>query len=255
MDDLALELLGTRAERCVVDGRVHLRWRFGSADRVLLVGHLDTVWPTGTVARWPFAADEDIASGPGVLDMKAGLVQLLFALNATEALDGVVVLITTDEEIGSPTSQALIRETAASVAAALVLEPSEAGALKTERSGVSNYRLDVEGRAAHAGLHPEQGVNAAVELAHLLLAVTAFADPARGTTVSPGIVAAGSAVNTVPAHATAEIDVRTRTRDEADRVDAAFLSLTPVTVGTRLAVARTVARALPDPAEVHHPRA
>jgi glutamate carboxypeptidase len=241
VDELAFELLGKRAERCVVDERVHLRWRFGPADRVLLIGHLDTVWPTGTVARWPFAVDEDIATGPGVLDMKAGLVQLLFALNATETLDGVVVLITSDEEIGSPTSEALIRETATPVAAALVLEPSESGALKTERSGVSNYRLDVEGRAAHAGLHPEHGVNAAVELAHLLLAVTAFADPARGTTVSPGIVAAGSAVNMIPAQATAEIDVRARTRDEAARIEAAFLSLTPVTAGARLTVERTVA--------------
>jgi len=241
VDDLALELLGTRAERCVVDGRVHLRWRFGPTDRVLLIGHLDTVWPSGTVSRWPFAADEDIATGPGVLDMKAGLVQLLFALNAIETPDGVVVLITSDEEIGSPTSRALIRDTAAPVAAALVLEPSAAGALKTERSGVSIYRLDVEGRAAHAGLDPEQGVNAAVELAHLLLAVTALADPERGTTVSPGIVAAGTAVNTIPAHATAQIDVRARTRDEADRIEAAFLSLTPVTAGARLAVERTAA--------------
>ena len=237
-DRLATRLLGAPAERCEVDGRVHLRWRFGSADRVLLIGHLDTVWPLGTAASWPFAADAETATGPGAFDMKAGVVQLLFALNALDALDGAVVLLTTDEEVGSPTSRDLIREAATAVDAALVLEPSAAGALKTERKGVAIYRLDVEGRAAHAGLDPESGVNAAVELVHQLLAVVELADPARGTTVNPGIVAAGTAVNTVPAAATAQIDVRTRTLAEAERIDAAFRALRPVTAGAALAVER-----------------
>jgi glutamate carboxypeptidase len=237
-DRLASGLLGTPAERCVVDGRVHLRWRFGPADRVLLIGHLDTVWPLGTTASWPFAADGETATGPGAFDMKAGVVQLLFALNALDALDGAAVLLTTDEEVGSPTSRDLIREAATAVDAALVLEPSAAGALKTERKGVAIYRLDVEGRAAHAGLDPESGVNAAVELVHQLLAVVELADPARGTTVNPGIVAAGTAVNTVPAAATAQIDVRTSTRAEAERIDAAFHAMRPVTAGAALAVER-----------------
>jgi glutamate carboxypeptidase len=240
-DELASKLLGTRAERSEVDGRVHLRWRFGRADRVLLIGHLDTVWPLGTVASWPFATDGETATGPGAFDMKAGVVQLLFALNALDRLDGVVVLLTSDEEIGSPTSRALIRETAAAVEAAFVLEPSAAGALKTERKGVAIYRLDVEGRAAHAGLDPESGVNAAVELVHQLLAVVALADHARGTTVNPGIVSAGTAVNTVPAEATAQIDVRTRTRGEADRIHAAFHALQPVAAGAVLTVQRVAA--------------
>ncbi len=235
-DDLVSSLLGTHAERFEADGRVHLRWRFGGAERVLLIGHLDTVWPLGTVASWPFSADGETATGPGVFDMKAGVVQLLFALDALETLDGVVVLLTTDEEIGSPTSRQLIRDTAASVEAALVLEPSAAGALKTERKGVAIYRLDVEGRAAHAGLDPESGVNAAVELVHQLLAVVELADHARGTTVNPGLLSAGTAVNTVPARATAQIDVRTRTRAEAERVDAGFQALRPVTAGAALAV-------------------
>jgi glutamate carboxypeptidase len=237
-DELASTLLGTRAERCEVDGRVHLRWRFGSADRVLLIGHLDTVWPLGTLAGWPFASDGDRATGPGVFDMKAGVVQLLFALNALQTLDGVVVLLTTDEEVGAPTSRTLIRETAARVGAALVLEPSAGGALKTERKGVSTYRLDVRGRAAHAGLDPELGVNAAVELARQLVTVAALADHDRGTTVTPGLVAAGTAVNTVPAHGTAQIDVRTSTRGEADRIDAAFAALRPVAPEAELAVER-----------------
>ena len=241
VDELAHSLLGTRAERCEVDGRVHLRWRFGRADRVLLIGHLDTVWPLGTLARWHFATDGDVATGPGAFDMKAGVVQLLFALDALETPDGVVVLLTTDEEIGSPTSKALIRETAAPLAAALVLEPSAEGALKTERKGVSLYQLEVEGRAAHAGLDPEQGVNAAVELAHQLLAVVALADHARGTTVNPGIVTGGTAANTVPASATALIDVRTSTREESDRIQAALLALRPVANGARLTVERVAA--------------
>jgi glutamate carboxypeptidase len=205
---------------------------------VLLIGHLDTVWPLGTAASWPFAVDDETATGPGVFDMKAGVVQLFFALNALEELDGVVVLLTTDEEIGAPTSRELIVDAARAVEAALVLEPSAGGALKTERKGVATYRLDVEGRAAHAGLDPESGVNAAVELVHQLLAVVELADPARGTTVNPGLVSAGTAVNTVPAEATAQIDVRTRTRAEADRIDAAFSALRPVTAGAAVTVER-----------------
>jgi glutamate carboxypeptidase len=240
-DELASSLLGTRGERHETHGRVHLRWRFGRADKVLLIGHLDTVWPLGTTTSWPFAVDDETASGPGVFDMKAGVVQLLFALNAVAERDGVTVLLTTDEEIGAPTSRELIRDAAGAVEAALVLEPSAAGALKTERKGVAIYRLDVEGRAAHAGLDPETGVNAAVELVHQLLAVVELADPARGTTVNPGLVSAGTAVNTVPAAATAQIDVRTRTRAEAERIDAAFRALRPVTAGAALAVERVAA--------------
>lgn len=240
-DGLALELLGTRAERVAADGRVHLRWRFGTAPRVLLVGHLDTVWPLGTVARWPFAVGGGgTATGPGVFDMKAGVVQLLHALAALGVPEGVAVLLTTDEEIGSPTSRALIEETVAGMEAALVLEPSAHGALKTARKGVSVFRVAVTGRAAHAGLDPERGVNAAVELAHQLLAIAALARPELGTTVTPSLVAGGTAVNTVAPAASAHIDVRTRTRDEAERVDAAFAALRPVLPGASVAVERTL---------------
>ena len=176
VDELGERSLGARAERHVVDGRTHLRWRFG-APRILLIGHLDTVWPLGTLARWPFAHANELATGPGVLDMKAGVIQLLFALSALDDLDGVAVLLTTDEELGSPTSGALIDETATGLAAALVLEPSAHGALKTERKGVSVFRLTVTGRAAHAGLAPASGANAAVELAHQLLAVAELERP------------------------------------------------------------------------------
>ena len=238
-DELGERLLGARAERHEVDGRTHLRWRFGTP-RILLSGHLDTVWPLGTLARWPFRHQDEIATGPGVFDMKAGVAQLFFSLSALDELDGVCVLLTTDEEIGAPTSAALIDETAAGMTAALVLEPSAHGALKTERKGISVFRITVSGRAAHAGLEPEAGANAAVELAHQLLAVAAHSSTEDGTTVTPSLVVAGTAVNTVPAEATAHVDVRTRTGAEARRIRGAFGSLAPAIPGTSLAVEEIV---------------
>jgi glutamate carboxypeptidase len=240
VDAIAGDLLGTRGERVELGGRVHLRWRLGATQRVLLIGHLDTVWPVGTLARWPFALRDGHATGPGVFDMKAGVVQLLFALAALDSIDGVAILLTTDEETGSPTARPLIEETASGIEAALVLEPSAGGALKTERKGVSLYEINVRGRAAHAGLDPEKGANAAVELAHQLLAVAALARPELGTTVTPSLVSAGTAVNTVPAEASARVDVRVRTKMEAERIAAAFAALEPVDPATSLDVERSI---------------
>ena len=237
---LATELLDCRVERLEADGRVHLRFGFGGRGRVLLIGHLDTVWPLGTLARWPFEVRDGRATGPGVFDMKAGVVQLLFALSALDSLEGVAVLLTTDEELGSPSARPLIEEAAAGIEAALVLEPSSAGALKTERKGVALYELEVIGRAAHAGLDPGQGANAAVELAHQLLAVAALARPELGTTVTPTLVSAGTAANTVPAKASVHVDVRARTSAEAKRVASGFAGLRPVTPHTSLSVERSV---------------
>jgi glutamate carboxypeptidase len=242
-DELALRLLGERAERVASEGRTHLRWRFGGPTRVLVVGHLDTVWPLGTLARWPFAVDGDRASGPGVFDMKAGVVQLLFALDRLgerRSLDGVTMVLTTDEELGSPTSRALLGEEATGAEAALVLEPSFAGALKTERKGVAVYRLDAAGRAAHAGLNPEQGVNAALEVAAAVVELAGLAEPARGTTVTPSLLSAGTATNTVPAAASAHFDVRFTTLAESERVAAGFAAVRPRREGAELEVTQEV---------------
>jgi glutamate carboxypeptidase len=239
-DELAAGLLGVRAERLESGGRVHLLWRFGDAQRILLIGHLDTVWPVGTLARWPFTVGDGRASGPGAFDMKAGVVQLVFALAALDSRDGIAVLLTTDEETGSPTARPLIEATAAGIEAALVLEPSARGSLKTERKGVALYRIEVRGRAAHAGLDPEKGANAAVEIAHQLIAIAALAHPDVGTQVTPTLVAAGTAVNTVPALASAQVDVRVRTSAEAERVASALAALRPVLPGTFLDVERSV---------------
>ena len=240
VDALAAELLGVRAERLVSGERTHLRWQFGSSPRVLLVGHLDTVWPLGTLARWPFAVRDGTASGPGVFDMKAGVVQLLYALAALDDRDGVAVLLSTDEEIGSPTARPLLEREAAGVEAALVLEPSAHGALKTERKGNAVYLVEVSGRAAHAGLDPEKGANAALELALQLPAVAALARPERGTSITPTLLAAGTSVNTVPATASAHVDVRASTAAESERVASGLAALSPSLAGTTIAVSRTL---------------
>lgn len=233
--DVGRRYIDTDPERILVGERVHLRWQFGQP-RVVLIGHFDTVWPMGTLDRWPIEIDGDRITGPGVFDMKAGLVQLFAALAALESLDGVAILATSDEEIGSTTSQALIEDTARGARAALVLEPSADGALKIARKGVGMFTLHVTGRAAHAGLEPERGINATIEAAHQLLAIAELADPAAGTTVTPTVVKAGTTVNTVPAEATVAVDVRAETAAEMQRVDAALQSLTARLPGAELKV-------------------
>ncbi|MEO5874741.1 MAG: M20 family metallopeptidase [Streptosporangiaceae bacterium] len=214
----------------------HLLWSFG-APRVLLLGHFDTVWPRGTLARWPFTVTGSRATGPGCFDMKAGLVQIFHALAGLDDLDGVAVLLTSDEETGSPSSRALIEDTARSVAAVLVTEPSADGALKTSRKGLARYQLEITGRAAHSGLDPERGVNAGVELAHQTLAVAALGDAGRGTTVTPTVSSAGTTSNTVPGAARLAVDVRAYDSAELRRVDAAIHALRTVHPEAALTVA------------------
>ncbi|MDT7572850.1 MAG: glutamate carboxypeptidase [Actinomycetota bacterium] len=236
VDELCTRLLGSAGTRVVVDEREHLVWRGGGPTRVLVLGHVDTVWPLGTTARWPFEVSAGRASGPGAFDMKAGLVQGLHALSLLDDLAGVTVLVNTDEEIGSPSSRALIEAEAAGAHAALVLEPSAAGALKSARKGISMYELVVTGRAAHAGLEPEKGVNAALEIASLLLRVADLARPDAGSTVTPTLVAAGTTANTVPALARASIDVRVADLAEQQRVDQQLRSLACADPAARLEV-------------------
>lgn len=231
--DLVHEVLGERPERLDVQGRPHLRLRSGVERPVLLLAHLDTVWPAGTTAGWPFAVADDVATGPGVFDMKAGLLQGLHAIRASGVV-GADLLVTSDEEIGSPTSRALIEREAMGARAVLVLEPSAGGAPKTARKGVSMYRLLVHGRASHAGLEPEAGVNALVELAAQLTAVARLGDTVAGTTVTPTTARAGTTRNTVPAQAQAALDVRAWSGDEQARVDAALRALRPSLPGARL---------------------
>lgn len=231
---LVHDLLGGEAEQIEVGGRPHLRCRFGATTQVVVVGHVDTVWPLGTLARWPFSADDERMTGPGVFDMKAGLVQGLFGLAALDDIDGVTLVFNTDEETGSTTSRALIEEAAGGAIAALVLEPSADGAVKIGRKGVGMYDLEIGGRAAHAGLEPEKGVNATVELSHQVLAMDDLARPAEGTTVTPTVATAGTVGNTVPAAARVHVDVRATSGAELQRVDHALRGLRPVLDGASL---------------------
>ncbi|MEV7625839.1 M20 family metallopeptidase [Actinoplanes sp. NPDC089786] len=242
---LGERLLGAAPERIQVDGRTHLRWRsFDDGPRVLLLGHYDTVWPIGSLARHPATVRDGVLRGPGCVDMKAGLVLAMHALAGRPDRAGVELLITADEEIGSPTSRRLIEEDAAGCVAALVLEAAadDRGALKTARKGIAGYTIDVYGKAAHAGLNPELGVNASVELAHQIVAVAGLGNRDRGTTVTPTVLSGGTAANTVPARARLVIDVRVPDADEAERVDAALKSLRPVLPGARLEVTGGVNR-------------
>ncbi len=236
--ELGTRLLGVAPDRVEAEGRVHLRWRLGEGPaKVLLLGHHDTVWPLGSLASHPYSVRDGVLRGPGCVDMKAGLVLALYAVHHLHAPAGVTLLITCDEELGSPTSRALIEKEAAGCVAALVLEAAAAGgALKTERKGVSRYRVRAHGRAAHAGLEPERGTNATIELAHQVLALAALNAPGRGTTVTPTLLSAGSSENTVPAAGEVAVDVRVRDTAEQQRVDTAVHALRPVLPGARLEI-------------------
>jgi glutamate carboxypeptidase len=226
-------------------GGDHLVGRFfGSIPEkpALVVGHFDTVWPVGTIDRLPFRREGDRLYGPGAYDMKTSLVLVAAVLEAFAALGleprrPVTVLFTSDEEVGSKTSRALIEDLARESRHALVLEPPLAdGSLKTARKGVGRFALEVRGKAAHAGIAPEQGASAVVEMAHQILKIQSFNDPASGTTVNVGTVRGGTTPNVVPAHASAQVDARAVTTVGAEALERAMAGLTAVTPGTRVAV-------------------
>jgi glutamate carboxypeptidase len=240
--------LGRRVERFVEGGVPHLLWR-APTPVVLLLGHFDTVWPRGTVAEWPLTIRDRRASGPGVFDMKAGIVQMLAAVQLVADRSRVSVLLTGDEETGSATSRELIEGEARRVRAVLVCEPSaDGGAAKIARKGTAGYRITVTGLAAHAGLEPELGVNAGVELAHQVLALESLAAPGAGTTVTPTVLAAGTTPNTVPERGVLTVDVRGWSRDELQRVDRAIRDLPPRLPGAAIAVTGGVNRWPLEPA-------
>ncbi|MEV0680610.1 M20 family metallopeptidase [Actinosynnema sp. NPDC050436] len=231
--DLGTGLLGVAPERI----GPHLRWRLGDGPaRVVLVGHHDTVWPVGSLETHPFSVEDGVLRGPGCFDMKTGVVMALHAVAALADRTGVTVLVTGDEELGSPSSRELVEESAAGCAAAFVLEAAAGTAVKTARKGVSLYEVRATGKAAHAGLEPELGVSAAVEVAHQLLAVAALNSPEVGTTVTPTLTRAGTTTNTVAATGSFFVDVRVTTLAEQQRVDELMHRLAPVVPGAELEV-------------------
>ncbi|WP_210603711.1 M20 family metallopeptidase [Brevibacterium oceani] len=226
------EAIGRNGEIREIDGFDHLYIEGANPGGVLLLGHADTVWPVGTLERLPFTVADGRARGPGVFDMKSGLVAAIGALERLGAegfggMGDISLLVTGDEETGSVTSRELIEQAAARSRAVLILEPSLDGAVKIARRGAGIYRVGLRGRAAHAGLEPEKGANALAEMADILQRLSRHSDDALGTTVSPTFASAGTAVNTIPEDAEVAFDVRAWSLDELERVDSAFRGTLP----------------------------
>jgi len=239
----------------------HLRavFPFGHDEQspgVLVIGHLDTVWPLGTLERKPFIAgtaeNPDRATGPGIFDMKAGIALLIESLRTISGADGtggtptrrpVRLLLTCDEEIGSPTSRQLVEEEAKRSVAALVLEPPlTGGILKTGRKGIAAFTVRAIGRAAHAGLDPREGINAVVELAHQIIDLAGLNDFERGVTVNTGLVTGGTGLNVVPAEAVARVDLRFQEPADGELAVSRILSLKPYLPGAKLEVSGGINR-------------
>jgi glutamate carboxypeptidase len=226
---------GGRVEVLPTEGsgnNVRVRWgREDGEPAILLLGHYDTVWSEGTVEEMPFGVADGVATGPGIFDMKCGLVQGFWAVRALREVAGVnrpvAFLCNSDEEIGSPNSRALIEEAARRAHTVLVLEPSLNGALKTARKGVGRFRIRVAGRPSHAGLDPEGGISAVEEMARLILELHGHTNLETGTTVNVGVVKGGTRYNVVAAQASAEVDVRAVTLTEAERMDEVISALKP----------------------------
>ena len=221
---IANENLKPEAELIEENGRPVFWW--GSKNpKIVLLAHLDTVWPKGSyLPTWSVAGD--IAKGPGVFDMKAGFLQAIYAVKEIPGADSKVAIIaTTDEELGSQSSKALIERVSKSASAVLVLEASLNGKVKTGRKGTSMYQIALHGRASHAGLEPEKGINATTEIATIVIEVAKLANPEFGTTVVPTVMHAGTTTNTVPALATLDIDIRSFSAAELIRVDTAIRKL------------------------------
>ncbi|MFM7307119.1 MAG: M20 family metallopeptidase [Actinomycetota bacterium] len=235
--DLMTRVLGKPPTIIESDRGPHVHWKGSNDTKVLIVGHHDTVFPLGTVARRPYSREGNVGRGPGIFDMKAGIVQAIYGVAAVKEWYHTEILITADEEVGSHASRALLEERAKAAGAVLVLEPSaDGGALKIARKGTGTFNVTITGRAAHAGLEPEKGVNALVELAAQVPLIAALAKPELGTTVTPTVAKAGTADNVVPDSATIAVDVRCVTPEEKDRLEREMSKLTATLAGARVEV-------------------
>jgi glutamate carboxypeptidase len=235
----------------IISGRVsgnHLlavpRNRTRGTPTQLLIGHSDTVWPRHTLERMPVRVDDGKMYGPGTLDMKGGLTQIIFALRAlrehgVEPSVAPIIFVNADEEVGSPDSQRHVRRLARQACRALVLEPSlgPAGLIKTARKGVGRFEIRAHGRASHAGLDPESGASAIVELAHVIQEVDALNAPSLGRTINVGLVDGGTRPNVIPAEAGCVVDVRVETSADGAEVERLISAIEPVTPGVSLEVA------------------
>ena len=226
--DLAIEitnsLLKVKAEKVMENGRP-VYWWGSKSPKIVLLCHIDTVWPKGSFTP-TWQVNGDVATGPGVFDMKAGFIQALYSLVGIEHLEYQVALVaTTDEETGSATSKDLIARLAKAADAVLVFEASLDGKVKTGRKGTAMYQIKVTGLASHAGLEPEKGINATTEIAKLVLQIASLENQKFGTTAVPTVLHSGTTTNTVPAFATLDVDVRSFTKSELERIDNAIRTL------------------------------
>lgn len=222
-----------------------LEARFGTkaksaADRILLLGHLDTVWPVGTLKKMPCRIGEGRLWGPGTLDMKVGVAMAFTAIELLREADllrrEIVVLLNSDEEIGSPVSRPITEKLAAECGAVFVLEPAQGLAYKTSRKGTGNWRIEVQGVAAHAGVDFEKGASALLEMSWAIQTVSSWTDLKRALTVSVGTAGGGSKTNVIPAEAWAEVDVRIARKSDGPRIERKFRSLKATDKRCKLAV-------------------
>ena len=226
--------------------------------RQLMIGHCDTVWPLGTLQTMPLVCANGSLSGPGVYDMKAGLVQIIYALRSIHALGlqpPVVPLcfINSDEEIGSRESTRYLRALAQQVERCLVLEPSlgRSGKIKTARKGVGRFTVTVQGKSAHAGLDPGAGASAILELSHVIQKLFQLNDPEHGTTVNVGVIDGGIRPNMVAPESRAVIDVRVLTVADATRIESAIHGLEAETPGVSLRIEGSIGRPPMEPTEAN----
>ncbi len=242
--DACVALVATRAKELGGRVKLHRQRAFGNVlearfgprttnpkNRILLLGHLDTVWPLGTLKTMPCVLSAGRLHGPGTLDMKTGVAMALTAIEMlveTRSLQKeIILLLNPDEEVGSPVSRPITEKLAQQCGAVLVLEPAQGLALKTARKGTGNWRIDVRGVAAHAGVDFLKGANALLELARIIQTVSSWTDLKRGLTVSVGVAGGGTKMNVVPAHAWAEVDVRIARKADGPRIERKFAALKP----------------------------
>ena len=231
--EIAQKVLNSNAKVLKENGRP-VFWLGSENPKIVLLAHLDTVWPVGSFTPiW--RTEGDVVYGPGTFDMKAGFLQGLYALKDIN-LENVALIATTDEEVGSQTSRALIETVSSKASAVLVLESSINGKVKTRRKGTAMYRILVNGKAAHAGLEPEKGINATVEIANQISKITTLENKELGTTVVPTTLISGTTTNTVPANAILDIDVRSFSKSELERIDKEIKSLKPTLQGATIAI-------------------
>ncbi|MTB30375.1 MAG: M20/M25/M40 family metallo-hydrolase [Actinobacteria bacterium] len=230
--DIATRVLGVPAQIKEIEGRPVFWWGAEKPD-VVVLAHLDTVWPKGSYQPL-WEVNGDVLRGPGTFDMKAGFIQALYALKGIEG--SVALVATTDEETGSRASKALIKDLSKESKAVLVLEASLDGKVKTGRKGTAMYQIKVHGLAAHAGLEPEKGINATTEIAHAILALAQLENLEHGTTVVPTLLHSGNTTNTVPDLAVLDVDARSFSQAELERVDAAIKEFLPVNPNARFEI-------------------